>query len=327
MFCVTSFHRSVAIDVARDVRSHRTHTQRRRARPRLRAAARETLAEDDDAYEVLNVSRDASSEDVRKAYLKLSKTMHPDVRAASASDGAMTRVNAAYEALRDVNERLEYDRALKRRDEKNGKNKRNGMSNARSGSTVIYEGLVGPLRQSTVSNLEVCEVEACAIDIEETMVDSIRQWARTLAFTSEMPLPLPLSVDDVPNGARIAFMRFIDGGLREAGAILICVETDAETTRVAVRRSWTGEQKSFVPGEDRVLASFFEEFKFFIDEDNRRNVGERPSSALGDIGSAMMAFFLPAIPFFGAASSTAPGGAYSAYNLKRDAKYIDEEAA
>ena len=40
--------------------------------------------------------------------------------------------------------------------------------------------------------MEVCgSVDACEIDVTERMVESIREWGRMLAFTSELPLPLP----------------------------------------------------------------------------------------------------------------------------------------
>jgi len=298
---------------------------------RSRIATTRSIASDgrfdgESAYEVLNISPNASQDDVRRAFLKMSKIMHPDVRAESSVDGAMARVNGAYEALGDVKARETYDRMLRQGNAKSGiKGRGSGKNSANAGTTVIYEGLVGPLRTTVLSSLDVCEAEACALDVEETMIDSIRQWARTLAFTSEMPLPLPLSVDNLENGARIAFMRF-DGGLKEAGALLISVESEEGTTRVGVRRSWSGVQSSFVPGEDRVLASFFEEFKFLVNEKGqKRAVGERSSRELGGIGSAIAAFFLPAIPFFGAASSSAPGGTYSSYHLKHDATYIDDE--
>ena len=36
-------------------------------------------------------------------------------------------------------------------------------------------------------------------------VDYVREWAKTLAFAAENPLPMSLQVDDIENGARIAF--------------------------------------------------------------------------------------------------------------------------
>jgi hypothetical protein len=36
-----------------------------------------------------------------------------------------------------------------------------------------------------MASLDVCKIEECAVDAAAEMIDSIRQWARTLAFTSE----------------------------------------------------------------------------------------------------------------------------------------------
>ena len=63
-----------------------------------------------DYYEVLGVPRDASKEDVRKAFRKLARTHHPDV--ATDKGGAEERfkeINEAYEVLGDDEKRKKYD--------------------------------------------------------------------------------------------------------------------------------------------------------------------------------------------------------------------------
>jgi len=71
-----------------------------------------------DAYDVLNLSLDASAEDVKKAYRRLSLQLHPDkVKAGKAPprrDGAtpeesFQELKAAYDVLQDADRRSVYD--------------------------------------------------------------------------------------------------------------------------------------------------------------------------------------------------------------------------
>ena len=67
----------------------------------------------DDLYAVLNVSRDASTEEVTKAYRKLAFVFHPDKHQAAALKGgaqdAFGKLQEAYEVLSDERKRQIYD--------------------------------------------------------------------------------------------------------------------------------------------------------------------------------------------------------------------------
>lgn len=68
------------------------------------------LATQRDYYEVLGVSRDADQKTIKRAFLKLARTLHPDVNKAPDAEEKFKEVNEAYTVLSDERKRANYDR-------------------------------------------------------------------------------------------------------------------------------------------------------------------------------------------------------------------------
>jgi curved DNA-binding protein len=67
-----------------------------------------------DYYEVMGVARDASPEEIKRAYRKLARKYHPDVSKEKDAEERFKEIGEAYEVLRDPKKRAAYD-ALGRR--------------------------------------------------------------------------------------------------------------------------------------------------------------------------------------------------------------------
>jgi molecular chaperone DnaJ len=63
-----------------------------------------------DYYEILDVERDASDADVKRAFRRLARTLHPDVSEEADAEEKFKEVAQAYEVLSDPESRSRYDR-------------------------------------------------------------------------------------------------------------------------------------------------------------------------------------------------------------------------
>jgi len=63
-----------------------------------------------DYYEVLGVDRNATDEDIKKAFRKLALKYHPDRNREDGAEGKFKELNEAYEVLSDPEKRATYDR-------------------------------------------------------------------------------------------------------------------------------------------------------------------------------------------------------------------------
>ncbi len=63
-----------------------------------------------DYYEILEVGRDASQDDIKRSYRKLARKHHPDISKDAGSEDKFKEIGEAYEVLKDPEKRAAYDK-------------------------------------------------------------------------------------------------------------------------------------------------------------------------------------------------------------------------
>ena len=64
---------------------------------------------DKNYYNILNINKDASYDDIKKAYYKLALKYHPDKNKDDNAEEKFKEISEAYEILSDENKKLSYD--------------------------------------------------------------------------------------------------------------------------------------------------------------------------------------------------------------------------
>ena len=94
-----------------------------------------------DPYQILGLSRSASADDIKKAYRKLAKEHHPDLKPGNASnEERFKEISAAYTLLSDAEKRARFDRG---EIDASGQDRHHGFggrSRANAGRSRAYSG-------------------------------------------------------------------------------------------------------------------------------------------------------------------------------------------
>ncbi|MEG2974367.1 MAG: DnaJ domain-containing protein, partial [Malacoplasma sp.] len=67
---------------------------------------------DGNHYKILNIKKDATKDEIKKAYRTQAKKYHPDVYKQSDANKRMIEINKAYEILMDDKLRAQYDNLI-----------------------------------------------------------------------------------------------------------------------------------------------------------------------------------------------------------------------
>lgn len=94
-------------------------------------------------YEILGVSRDATVEQIKKAYRKLARKYHPDISKEADAEERMQELNIAYDVLSNDEKKAEYDFELDHPQNSQGRDAHQYYSNMGGQDFSGFEDLFG----------------------------------------------------------------------------------------------------------------------------------------------------------------------------------------
>ena len=90
-------------------------------------------------YTILKVTPNATQEEIKKAYYKLSKLYHPDTNQSAEAHDIFTAINEAYNVLGNLSGRRKYDQCIAVRYNPSVDNKQVTKSQNFDGKRIVYD--------------------------------------------------------------------------------------------------------------------------------------------------------------------------------------------
>jgi len=210
-----------------------------------------------DYYEVLGVSRNASDEEIKKAFRKLALEYHPDRNKSDGASEQFKEVNEAYQVLTDSKKRASYDRFGHEGMAQNGARGFDGFENF-GGFGDIFESFFGggsatrgrsrtvPRRGADLQYSVTVEFEEAAFgteqeqDVQRTEICGRCQGVRSEPDSSPTTCPNCQGAGEIRRGTQSIFGQFMQvsacGRCRGEGEVITDPCTQCRGTGREVRR-------------------------------------------------------------------------------------------
>lgn len=131
-----------------------------------------------DYYKILNVSKDASQEDIKKAFRKLARKYHPDLNPGDkTSEEKFKEINEAYAVLSDPQKRSEYDNVGTTFEGFEG------FRNFNFKETFDFGDIFGDLFSSVKTDSKYARGEDIYAGVELTLEEAFKGVTKTITFT------------------------------------------------------------------------------------------------------------------------------------------------
>lgn len=162
-----------------------------------------------DLYSILEVSKDASEQDIKKAYRKLTLQYHPDRNNSSDAEEKIRKINEAYEVLGDKQKRMMYDSGANQSGFPSGAFQGVDINNIfnmffngggipqQTGFCVFHNGVPQPMKPSPILQILSLTLEqsfeGCSVEIK---IDRTVSIGESVSYETEtFNLSIPAGID------------------------------------------------------------------------------------------------------------------------------------
>lgn len=186
-----------------------------------------------DYYELLGVSRDATDEEIKKAFRRQARKLHPDVNKSPNAEEEFKELNEAYDVLSDPNKRAYYDRTG------SAPGASAGAGNPFGGGYVDFEDIFGGGFGSMG-------------DIFSSFFSGMNKSGSARPEGRDMGVGLRLTLEEVATGVKkeIVYDRLAPcpdcqgSGVAEGGHEVTCPECNGQGRVYTVQRTFLGDMRT-----------------------------------------------------------------------------------